>query len=120
MRLTKDPYRWDLVDPGLFYGRRELAASLVERLLAGDRFAVAGGRRMGKTTLLRKLEAELTSIGADGGLIGLPVFVDMAELAGASAEQAYRILGRRVGQAARAVDLAPPTDDVTSGPDLAD
>src|SRR4051794_22055423 len=116
----QNPYRWDLVDPSLFYGRQDVAASLVERLLAGDRFAVAGGRRMGKTTLLRKLESELTGIGADGGLIVLPVFVDMAELAGASAEQAYRVLGRRVGRAAAAVDLAPPGFDITDGPALAD
>jgi class 3 adenylate cyclase len=117
-----NPYRWDLVDPRLFYGRQDLAASLLERLLAGDRFAVAGGRRMGKTTLLRKLEAELAEIGADGGLIVLPVFVDMAELAlgGASAEQAYRVLGRRVGRAAQAVDLPPPTFDIPDGPALAD
>jgi class 3 adenylate cyclase len=120
--VTNNPYRWDLVDPRLFYGRQDLAASLLERLLAGDRFAVAGGRRMGKTTLLRKLEAELAGIGSDGGLIVLPVFVDMAELAlgGASAEQAYRVLGRRVGRAAQAVDLPPPTFDVTDGPALAD
>lgn len=120
MRLASNPYRWDLVDPSLFYGRQELAASLTERLLAGDRFAVAGGRRIGKTTLLRKLEAVLSEVDPAGGLIVLPVFLDVAELAGASAEHAYRLLGQRVAQAARTAGLPFTSNDVTTGPDLAD
>ena len=114
MRTDANPYRWSLVDPDLFYGRREAAELLVERLLAGDRFAVAGGRRMGKTTLLRWLERTLGQIGADGGLLVLPVFVDVAELYTMSSEDAYRLLGRRVAQAARALGLG---DDPASALD---
>ena len=90
-----NPYRWDLVDPSIFYGRAETVRYLLDRLLAGDRFAVAGGRRMGKTTLLRRLEAELTEVGSDGGLLVVPVFVDVAELYGGSAEEAYGLLARK-------------------------
>lgn len=121
MRTDANPYRWSLVDPDLFYGRREAAESLVERLLSGDRFAVAGGRRMGKTTLLRWLERTLGAMGVDGGLIVLPVFVDVAELYTMSSEDAYRLLGRRVGQAAGALGLdALPPGASCDGPSFAD
>jgi hypothetical protein len=115
-----NPYRWDLVDPFLFYGRGGTVAHLVDRLLAGDRFAVAGGRRMGKTTLLRRLELELARIEATGGLIVMPVFVDLAELYGGSAEEAYRLLARRTRAAAQAAHLPTDDSDVTSGPELAE
>jgi class 3 adenylate cyclase len=115
-----NPYRWDLVDPFLFYGRGGTVAHLVDRLLAGDRFAVAGGRRMGKTTLLRRLELELARIEATGGLIVMPVFVDLAELYGGSAEEAYGLLARRTRAAAQAAHLPTDDSDVTSGPELAE
>ncbi|MDP8923445.1 MAG: hypothetical protein M3O34_11280, partial [Chloroflexota bacterium] len=120
MRPAANPYRWDVVDPGLFYGRREVAAYLVERLVAGDRFAVAGGRRMGKTTLLRKLEADLNDIERTGGLVVLPIVVDASELLEASVEAAYRLLTRRVGRAARDAELPSGEEEATSGPAFAD
>jgi class 3 adenylate cyclase len=115
-----NPYRWDLVDPSLFYGRGETEAYLLDRLLAGERFAVAGGRRMGKTTLLRRLEADLAALGSSGGLTVVPVFIDLAEVYAGSSEEAYELLARRVMAGARAVEL--PSDDlgVATGPDLSD
>jgi len=118
--VAVNPYRWDLVDPTLFYGRGATAAYLLDRLLAGERFAVAGGRRMGKTTLLRRLEADLAGVGADGGLVVVPVFVDMAELYAGPAEEAYGVLARRVSAAARASGLPADDGEVASGPELAD
>jgi len=115
-----NPYRWDLVDPTVFYGRGETVRYLLDRLLAGDRFAVAGGRRMGKTTLLRRLEAELTGVGSAGRLLVVPVFVDVAELYGGSAEEAYGLLARKVGEAARAAELPAEAWEAASGPDLAE
>src|SRR5262249_15889114 len=94
------------------------AASLAERLLAGDRFAVAGGRRMGKTTLLRRLEADLASVDPSGSLIVLPVFLDMAELAGASAQDPYPLPRPPPPAAAPAPDLQRPAGEVPRGPAL--
>jgi class 3 adenylate cyclase len=120
VRPRVNPYRWDLVDPTLFYGRGETVRYLLDRLLAGDRFALAGGRRMGKTTLLRRLELELAEVGASGGLLVVPVFVDVAELYAGSAEEAYGLLARRVATSARAAGLPVEDRDVTSGPDFAE
>jgi class 3 adenylate cyclase len=115
-----NPYRWDLVDPSLFYGRDDTEAYLLDRLLAGERFAVAGGRRMGKTTLLRRLEADLADIGSTGGLTVVPVFIDLAEVYAGPSEAAYELLARRVMAGARAVELPSDDLDVATGPDLAD
>jgi len=92
---------------------------LRERLLAGDRFAIAGGRRMGKTTLLRRLEAQLCDIGLSGGLIVLPIFVDVGELCDSSLEAAYRFLSHRVDQAAQALELDLGGEIAISGPTFA-
>lgn len=47
-------------NPDLFFGRRDLLASLREQLLKGRRvFVVSGGHRMGKSSLLRQLPATL-------------------------------------------------------------
>ncbi len=47
-------------DPRLFFGRREVLASIREQLLKGRRvFLVAAAPRMGKTSLLRQLPAHL-------------------------------------------------------------
>src|SRR5262245_29070004 len=75
---------------------------------------------MGKTTLLRKLERELAAVGVSGGLAVLPIFVDAAELHGMSAADAYRLLIRRVEQAARRAELPSGALEATSGPALAE
>jgi dipeptidyl aminopeptidase/acylaminoacyl peptidase len=47
-------------DPDLFFGRREILASIREHLLKGRRvFVVSAAPRMGKTSLLRQLPAHL-------------------------------------------------------------
>ncbi len=47
-------------DPKLFFGRREVIASICEHLLKGRRvFVVSAAPRMGKTSLLRQLPAHL-------------------------------------------------------------
>ena len=120
MRPAANPFRWDIVDPSLFYGRREAERYLADRLVAGDRFAVAGGRRMGKTTLLRRLEADLRDRGRSGGHVIVPVYVDAAELVGSSAEGTYRLLTQRVELAARDADLETSGGEATSGPDFAE
>lgn len=79
MRLIHNPYRWDKVNIDLFYGRNQLRYELVESLRNGQSFGVTGGRRMGKTTLLRRVEADLVEHAkqwADGGLLVIPVYID--------------------------------------------
>ncbi|MGD8475330.1 MAG: hypothetical protein PVH59_14530, partial [Anaerolineae bacterium] len=47
-------------NPDLFFGRRDLIASVREHLLKGRRvFVFAGGHRMGKSSLLRQLPNHL-------------------------------------------------------------
>ena len=107
MRAPANPYRWNVVNPSVFFGRRALAGELVDRLIGGERFAVTGGRRMGKTTLLRKVEAGLRGFGdgEDRGLRVLPIFVDANQLSAGSADGAYRLLVDRLNHRTYAVSL---------------
>lgn len=81
MMTIKNPYAWNVVNPELCYGRDELLGDLLSRLPGSPRssFGIAGGRRMGKTTLLRRVEMELqASINQwrAGGLLVIPIYVD--------------------------------------------
>lgn len=83
MRIAVNPYRWDQVDINLFYGRDSLRKELVTRLGDGQSFGITGGRRMGKTTLLRRVEADLKTRAKQsmsGGLCILPVYIDTLAL----------------------------------------
>ncbi len=82
-RRRRNPYRWDVVDPELFHGRRALADELVAGLTEGRSYGLAGGRRMGKTTLLRRIEADLLAEDArarEAGLAVIPVYLDVHSL----------------------------------------
>lgn len=75
------PYAWNTVNPDLCYGRDALLSELLSGLPGSPRlsFGLAGGRRMGKTTLLRRVEQELRA-GIEqwrsGGLRVIPIYVD--------------------------------------------
>jgi hypothetical protein len=76
-----NPYAWNIVNPDLCYGRDALLSEMLSGLPGSPRcsFGVAGGRRIGKTTLLRRVERELrASIDQwqDGGLLVIPVYID--------------------------------------------
>jgi AAA+ ATPase superfamily predicted ATPase len=77
----KNPYVWNEVNPQLFYGRDALLSEMLKGLASSPRcsFGIAGGRRMGKSTLLRRLEKELntkkTSLHSSGLLV-IPIYVD--------------------------------------------
>lgn len=81
---ASNPYKWNRVHLDLFYGRESLLEELISGMLNGQSFALMGGRRIGKTTLLRKIEYELhsrlTSL-MDGGLVVIPVYVDTLSFA---------------------------------------
>jgi len=76
-----NPYAWNIVNPHLCYGRDALLSEMLSGLPGSPRysFGLAGGRRMGKSTLLRRVEIELRA-GADqwrsGGLLVIPLYID--------------------------------------------
>lgn len=76
-----NPYSWNSVNPDLCYGRDSLLADLLSGLPGSPRysFGISGGRRMGKTTILRRVEKDLRS-GIDqwksGGLHVIPIYID--------------------------------------------
>lgn len=77
----KNPYVWNEVNPQLFYGRDTLLSEMLKGLASNPRcsFGIAGGRRMGKSTLLRRLETELNAKNASlqsSGLLVIPIYVD--------------------------------------------
>ena len=76
-----NPYIWDAVDPKICYGRGRLLAALISGLASnsGRSFGLAGGRRMGKTTVLRRVELDLRDRVAqwrESGLLVVPVYID--------------------------------------------
>jgi len=79
MRAT-NPYNYNMpVGPDMFFGRREDVQTLTRNLAAtpGDSYALVGGRRMGKTSLLEALLRASVEEPARGMLL-LPVFLDLA------------------------------------------
>jgi hypothetical protein len=82
-RLAENPYRWDRTNPDLFYGRGTLVDEMCRGLLRGSSYGLTGGTRMGKTTLLRRLEKHLSSerLGRDqAGLDVVVVYMDLHAL----------------------------------------
>lgn len=77
----KPMYAWNSVNPTLCYGRDTLVQELLKKLLGspGYSFGIAGGRRMGKTTLLRRVELELQNnveMWRTGGMNVIPLYID--------------------------------------------
>lgn len=66
----KNPFAWNIVNAELFYGRDFLLNDIINGLSGSPQlsFGIAGGRRIGKTTLLRRIEAELLAIVEKNGL----------------------------------------------------
>ena len=76
-----NPYVWNAVDPDLCYGRDAHLYDLTNGLAGNPRysFGLAGGRRMGKTTLLRRLQRDLqerVEQWRGSGLLVIPIYVD--------------------------------------------
>lgn len=76
-----NPYSWNSVNPDLFFGRERLLGEMLSNLPGTPRnsFGLAGGRRMGKSTLLRRVEKELKA-GVEqwkaSGFFVMPVYID--------------------------------------------
>ncbi|MEM4675366.1 MAG: AAA family ATPase [Nitrososphaerota archaeon] len=75
---NRNPYHPIRINPHLFYGadRQEMIFEIVSGLKRGESFAVVGGRRLGKTTLLRRLKLEIEHTAPNI----LPIYVDVQAL----------------------------------------
>jgi len=78
-----NPYAWNKVNAQMCYGRDELINKLVKGLSGVESprtsYGVAGGSRMGKTTLLRRVEVELKVRELEwrkSGLFVIPIYID--------------------------------------------
>lgn len=83
MKFAHNPYNWQKVNIELFFGRMDLADEISSDLIKGQSFALTGGRKMGKTTLLRFVENDLIAQKeslARGGFLLIPVYVDTLSL----------------------------------------
>lgn len=83
--MVDNPYTWNLIDIELFYGRQEQLTELIQGLTGigfGRKhysYGFAGGRRMGKTTLLRCVEHHLKKMVEQrekSGVLLIPVYVN--------------------------------------------
>ncbi len=102
MQMASNPYRWDKINVTLFYGRNQLRYELVEGLRNGQSFGITGGRRMGKTTLLRRVEADLGERAkqwANGGLLVIPIYIDGLLLSRpVTLEQIFGFILQKIGE----------------------
>lgn len=96
------PYHGPLA-PEQVSGRDELAQDLAERLTARKVTALLGPRRYGKTSLLRRVTADLAdTVDAETVWIDLYELSSMADLAGAI-DRGLSATGGRVGRALRSI-----------------
>lgn len=82
-RRVKNPYVWNAINIALFYGkkRENLLNEMIDGLAIKSRrsFGIVGSRRIGKTTLLRRLEQHLkqnSSQWQNSGLFVIPLYID--------------------------------------------
>lgn len=108
MTKYKNPYNWNKVNLDLFFGRGALASDICRRLTSRtESFAIIGGRRMGKTTLLRKIEETLNTQRHDLAQTGctiLPIYIDFQGLGPAQdLRQVWGEILNRIADRARAL-----------------
>ncbi len=95
------PYYGPL-DPAELSGREELVHELSERLLAHRVTALLGPRRYGKTSVLRKVAADLAGVGPETVWVDLYELTSMADLAGRLDDGLAAVQGR-LGRTLRTV-----------------
>jgi hypothetical protein len=87
------PYYGPL-DPSQVTGREELVRDLAERLMEHRVTALLGPRRYGKTSVLRKVCADLEGVGPQTVWVDLYELSSLADLAGALDQGMSRVQGR--------------------------
>jgi hypothetical protein len=95
------PYYGPL-DPERLTGREALVHDLSERLLAHRVTALLGPRRYGKTSVLRRVAADLAGVGPETLWIDLYELTSMADLAGRLDDGLAAVQGR-LGRTVRAI-----------------
>ena len=73
-------YVYPVVSPNMFFGRHDLLAEIVNSVCSSQprSYIILGGRRSGKTSLLKAIERELLNRNAEAAqLATLPVYVDL-------------------------------------------
>lgn len=106
----KNPYATDRIKPSLCYGRDDLLKELRGESPGDPKhiwqsFGIAGGRRMGKTTLLRRVEQDLLKGIEEWKSIGrlvIPIYMDCMALPDSnslSADDIWGILFRELQSA---------------------
>lgn len=96
--MMENPYHWLRVNPNLFYGteRMFMILDICNRLSQGESFAVVGGRRLGKTTFLRRLELEIKR----SNRYLYPVYIDAQAMPYvASSDEAFKWICKHVEKA---------------------
>jgi uncharacterized protein len=91
--LSPFPYQGPL-EPDEVTGREELVRDLSERLLERRVTALLGPRRYGKTSVLRKVCADLAGVGPETVWIDLYELTSVADLAGAIDQGLSRVQSR--------------------------
>jgi hypothetical protein len=116
MYLQSNPYNWQQVNPDFLYGnsRLTLVSGLKNGLSNGRSFGMTGGRRMGKTTLLRRVEKEILKYSQEaknGGLLIVPVYIEtLAIQSPISSAIIYQEIIQRLNQCLRDQDIDLPLD----------
>lgn len=114
MHLQSNPYNWQQVNPDFLYGnsRLNLVDSLKNGLSNGQSFGMTGGRRMGKTTLLRRVEKEIIKYSQEvksGGLLIVPVYIEtLAIQSPISSIVIYQEIIQRLDKYLRDQDMGSP------------
>jgi energy-coupling factor transporter ATP-binding protein EcfA2 len=75
MKLDHNPYIWQRVNPETFVGRENVLNDICGDLTGGKSVGLVGGRKIGKTTLIRKLQALLAERSKNAGVV--PVYLDV-------------------------------------------
>ncbi|MBC8333154.1 MAG: TIR domain-containing protein [Anaerolineae bacterium] len=107
-----------VTNPEMFFGRWELVDRLVEGLTAHSQssFAIYGGRRVGKTSLMRMVQQRLeTRLNAGEQPIVVPLFMDIELDPPTSAADFFERLVNRLAQwqagVVGSLDPLPPIDE---------
>lgn len=112
--MPANPFRFNNhVDPNKFIGRNHLVEQIINDLytLSGDSYGIVGGRRFGKSSLLRAIEHELLKgilaletdekidESEEKEIVVLPVFISLKSLNLTSPDDVFGLILHRLRKA---------------------
>jgi hypothetical protein len=116
---VENPYNYNLpvAEEALFVGRHEQVGRMVRHLLAskGDSYGLVGGRRMGKTSLLRQLAQQIRARQTDETslLLPLPLTFDFTGDVVSSATDFFALVAARMQAALEELPATVPAPTTT-------